>query len=274
MLRNGWKRVLKNLCDCFQNRCVKILTGHQHNFEKNLLRCNWSPDGSKVTSGSADRMVYIWDTTSRRILYKVNFQANWIVQLVNLHCESFCKESHKWGASVSPFGLFFPLQSVSLCFVFLFCVLFFLPLRFFLFYPLCCLLLATVMAESCYFWTCNRNSVCRLVFTLVYTHCRELINQWGSCDREVTIIHVTVDGHWTSDILSLLFIQVSIFYFLTLVLSFLPSFVSPFLEVFLWCKGEVWTFNLDLAFLIMRMEISWFSWEILVNLCQRWATSI
>jgi hypothetical protein len=66
----------------------------------------------------------------------------------------------------------------------------------------CCLLLATVMAESCYFWTCNRNSVCRLVFTLVYTHCRELINQWGSCDREVTIIHVTVDGHWTSDILT------------------------------------------------------------------------
>lgn len=54
-----------------QNRCVKILTGHQHNFEKNLLRCNWSPDGSKVTSGSADRMVYIWDTTSRRILYKL-----------------------------------------------------------------------------------------------------------------------------------------------------------------------------------------------------------
>ena len=54
-----------------QNRCVKIFTGHQHNFEKNLLKCNWSPDGQKVTSGSADRMVYIWDTTSRRILYKV-----------------------------------------------------------------------------------------------------------------------------------------------------------------------------------------------------------
>uniref|UniRef100_A0A0D6R802 Uncharacterized protein n=1 Tax=Araucaria cunninghamii TaxID=56994 RepID=A0A0D6R802_ARACU len=54
-----------------QNRCVKILTGHQHNFEKNLLKCSWSSDGSKVTAGSADRMVYIWDTTSRRILYKL-----------------------------------------------------------------------------------------------------------------------------------------------------------------------------------------------------------
>ncbi|XP_078432790.1 transducin/WD40 repeat-like superfamily protein [Wolffia australiana] len=54
-----------------ENRCVKIFSGHQHNFEKNLLRCGWSPDGSKVTAGSADRMVYVWDTTSRRILYKL-----------------------------------------------------------------------------------------------------------------------------------------------------------------------------------------------------------
>ncbi|XP_015071049.1 U5 small nuclear ribonucleoprotein 40 kDa protein isoform X1 [Solanum pennellii] len=54
-----------------QNRCVKILEGHQHNFEKNLLKCSWSPDGSKVTGGSSDRMVYVWDTTSRRILYKL-----------------------------------------------------------------------------------------------------------------------------------------------------------------------------------------------------------
>uniref|UniRef100_A0A1B0FF09 U5 small nuclear ribonucleoprotein 40 kDa protein n=1 Tax=Glossina morsitans morsitans TaxID=37546 RepID=A0A1B0FF09_GLOMM len=52
-------------------RCVKIFQGHQHNFEKNLLRCAWSPDGSKISAGSADRYVYIWDTTSRRILYKL-----------------------------------------------------------------------------------------------------------------------------------------------------------------------------------------------------------
>ncbi|KAJ8868044.1 hypothetical protein PR048_031853 [Dryococelus australis] len=54
-----------------QERCVKILTGHQHNFEKNLLRCSWSPDGSKVSAGSADRFVYVWDTTTRRIMYKL-----------------------------------------------------------------------------------------------------------------------------------------------------------------------------------------------------------
>lgn len=52
-------------------RCVKVLTGHQHNFEKNLLRCAWSMDGCKVSAGSADRFHYIWDTTSRRILYKL-----------------------------------------------------------------------------------------------------------------------------------------------------------------------------------------------------------
>jgi len=52
-------------------RCVKVFVGHQHNFEKNLLRCAWSPDGSKVTAGSGDRFVYIWDTTTRRILYKL-----------------------------------------------------------------------------------------------------------------------------------------------------------------------------------------------------------
>ncbi|KAL4567710.1 hypothetical protein LXL04_023302 [Taraxacum kok-saghyz] len=54
-----------------QNRCVKIMEGHQHNVEQNLLKCGWSPDGSKVTAGSSDRMVYVWDTTSRRILYKL-----------------------------------------------------------------------------------------------------------------------------------------------------------------------------------------------------------
>nr|XP_003228068.1 PREDICTED: U5 small nuclear ribonucleoprotein 40 kDa protein [Anolis carolinensis] len=54
-----------------KERCVKILQGNVHNFEKNLLRCSWSPDGSKIAAGSADRFVYVWDTTSRRILYKL-----------------------------------------------------------------------------------------------------------------------------------------------------------------------------------------------------------
>lgn len=52
-------------------RCVNQITGHQHNFEKNLLRCAWSPDGAKVSCGSADRFVYVWDTQSSKIAYKL-----------------------------------------------------------------------------------------------------------------------------------------------------------------------------------------------------------
>lgn len=54
-----------------EQRCVKIFQGHSHNFEKNLLRCAWSPDGSRVSCGSADRFVYVWDSMSRRLLYKL-----------------------------------------------------------------------------------------------------------------------------------------------------------------------------------------------------------
>ena len=43
-----------------QERCTQVIKGVAHNFEKNLLRCAWSPDGAKVTCGSADRMVYVW----------------------------------------------------------------------------------------------------------------------------------------------------------------------------------------------------------------------
>ena len=35
------------------NRCVKVFTGHSHTFEKNPLKCDWSPDGSKVRGRGA-----------------------------------------------------------------------------------------------------------------------------------------------------------------------------------------------------------------------------
>ena len=44
------------------NRCVTTYAGVHHGAEKVLLKCNWSPNGDKVTCGSADRIVHIWDS--------------------------------------------------------------------------------------------------------------------------------------------------------------------------------------------------------------------
>ena len=52
-------------------RCVNVFQGHQHNFEKLLLRCDWSADSTRVSAGSADRFVYVWDFASRKMLYKL-----------------------------------------------------------------------------------------------------------------------------------------------------------------------------------------------------------
>ncbi|GFH33416.1 U5 small nuclear ribonucleoprotein, partial [Haematococcus lacustris] len=42
-----------------------------HSFEKLLLRCTWSPDGSQITCGSSDRMVYVWDARTCVMQYKL-----------------------------------------------------------------------------------------------------------------------------------------------------------------------------------------------------------
>jgi Prp8 binding protein len=74
--------VLSNSMDCTariwdvrpyapEQRCLKVFTGHQHNFEKNLMKCAWSPDSHKITCGSSDRFVYVWEVGSRRIAYKL-----------------------------------------------------------------------------------------------------------------------------------------------------------------------------------------------------------
>lgn len=53
------------------DRCVRTFTGHSHNYEKGLLRCAWSANGGRVSCGSADRMVYVWDSSSGRMTYKL-----------------------------------------------------------------------------------------------------------------------------------------------------------------------------------------------------------
>eukprot|EP00771_Trimastix_marina_P000492 gnl/Trimastix_PCT/1511.p1 GENE.gnl/Trimastix_PCT/1511~~gnl/Trimastix_PCT/1511.p1 ORF type:complete len:344 (+),score=76.12 gnl/Trimastix_PCT/1511:54-1085(+) len=56
---------------CSGDRCVKFFAGHQHNFERTLIGCAWSSDGTMVGAGSSDRCVHIWDFHSRRMLYKL-----------------------------------------------------------------------------------------------------------------------------------------------------------------------------------------------------------
>lgn len=50
-------------------RHSKTFIGATHNAEKGLLKCAWNADGSMVTSGSADKIVHIWDELSAEELY-------------------------------------------------------------------------------------------------------------------------------------------------------------------------------------------------------------
>uniref|UniRef100_A0A8R1DLS5 WD_REPEATS_REGION domain-containing protein n=1 Tax=Caenorhabditis japonica TaxID=281687 RepID=A0A8R1DLS5_CAEJA len=52
-------------------RSIARYQGHIHNFEKNLLKCAWSPRDNYITAGSADRFAYVWDVKSRACLYKL-----------------------------------------------------------------------------------------------------------------------------------------------------------------------------------------------------------
>ncbi|XP_018668441.2 U5 small nuclear ribonucleoprotein 40 kDa protein-like [Ciona intestinalis] len=74
--------VLSNSMDCTmrkwdirpfapQQRCTNLYMGHKHNFEKNLLRCSWSPDDSKIAAGSSDRDVCVWNATNQQLIYKL-----------------------------------------------------------------------------------------------------------------------------------------------------------------------------------------------------------
>jgi len=53
-------------------RCLAKLSGHLHTFEKNLLKCDWSPDGSFVSAGSGDQLVCIWDVSTRKMIFKLS----------------------------------------------------------------------------------------------------------------------------------------------------------------------------------------------------------
>ena len=57
--------------DAEDRRCVRVFSGHQHSQEKNLLRCAWSLDGKRVSGGSSDSMVHVWDVASGELEYSL-----------------------------------------------------------------------------------------------------------------------------------------------------------------------------------------------------------
>jgi Prp8 binding protein len=54
-----------------ETRLANTYRGHQHDFQQNLLKCSWSADGQRISAGSSDRFVYVWDVTTKSILYKL-----------------------------------------------------------------------------------------------------------------------------------------------------------------------------------------------------------
>jgi len=54
-----------------RNRCLRILKGATHNFEKNLLRVRWSERDEMCAAGSADQNVNIWDMRQLQLAYRL-----------------------------------------------------------------------------------------------------------------------------------------------------------------------------------------------------------
>ena len=54
-----------------ESRMVRCYVGATHNFEKNLLKCCWSPDNSLISAGSADRTVNVWDVNTGDLKHRL-----------------------------------------------------------------------------------------------------------------------------------------------------------------------------------------------------------
>ena len=74
-------------------RLKKTLSGHVQANEKTLIRGGWSLDGLYACNGSADRCVYIWDTTTRKIVQKLGGHTGTVNQV--------CMGKQNWLASCS-----------------------------------------------------------------------------------------------------------------------------------------------------------------------------
>lgn len=63
-------------------RLKKTLSGHVQGNEKSLIRGGWSNDGLYVCCGSVDKCVYIWDTTTKKIVQRLGGHSGTVNQAV------------------------------------------------------------------------------------------------------------------------------------------------------------------------------------------------
>jgi Prp8 binding protein len=48
-----------------------VFLGGSHNFERNLLRCGFGFNDKLVSAGSADRVLYVWNTETGEIKHRL-----------------------------------------------------------------------------------------------------------------------------------------------------------------------------------------------------------
>jgi len=53
------------------NRSLKVMTGHSHTFEKNLIKCDWCIDGSLVAAGGGNNTACVWKVASRKVVHRI-----------------------------------------------------------------------------------------------------------------------------------------------------------------------------------------------------------
>jgi len=53
------------------SRALNELYGAAHGFDKNLLRCSWSPDDKFIAAGSSDRIVYVWNALTGQVAHRL-----------------------------------------------------------------------------------------------------------------------------------------------------------------------------------------------------------
>lgn len=50
-------------------RCIRVFSGASNNFEQLPIRCGWAGGSERVCCGSADRMAYVWDYETGKLMY-------------------------------------------------------------------------------------------------------------------------------------------------------------------------------------------------------------